>query len=97
MTKRIFIKTGEPLDDPELAAKFRALLGAGAKPFECVGEVNECRAAVLLSARRDDRAESRLLQELAAEVASWPDAPSDADAAAMLQPVGDNFIPAGYR
>ena len=95
--KRIFIQTGEPLDDPELAPKFRALLGAGAKPFECVGEVNECRAAVLLAARRDDRAESRLLQELAAEVAGWPDAPSDADAAAMLQPVGDNFIPAGYR
>jgi hypothetical protein len=95
--KRIFIQTGEPLDDPELAPKFRALLGAGAKPFECVGEVNECRAAVLLAARRDDRTESRLLQELAAEVASWPDAPSDADALAMLQPVGENFIPAGYR
>ena len=95
--KRIFIQTGEPLDDPELAPKFRALLGAGAKPFECVGEVNECRAAVLLAARRDDRAESRLLQGLAAEVASWPDAPSDAEADAMLQPVGENFIPAGYR
>ena len=38
-----------------------------------------------------------LLQELAAEVAGWPDAPSDADAAAMLRPVGQNFIPAGYR
>src|SRR5579859_1194902 len=95
--KRIFSQTGEPLEDPELAPKFRALLGAGAKPFECVGEVNECRAAVLLAARRDDRAESPLLQELAAEVAGWPDAPSDADAVAMLQPVGENFIPAGYR
>ncbi len=84
--RRIFIQTGEPLDDPELAPKFRALLGAGAKPFECVGEVNECRAAVLLAARRDDRAGSRLLQELAAEVASWPDAPTAADAAAMLRP-----------
>ena len=31
------------------------------------------------------------------EVAGWPDAPSDADAAAMLRPVGRNFIPAGYR
>ena len=82
--RRIFIQAGEPLDDPELAAKFRALLRAGAKPFECVGEVNECRAAVLLAARRDDRAASRLLRELAAEVASWPDAPTAADAAAML-------------
>src|SRR6202035_5774799 len=51
--RRIFAVTGEPLDDPALAGKFRALLGAGAKPFECVGEVNECRAAVLLAARRD--------------------------------------------
>jgi UDP-N-acetyl-alpha-D-muramoyl-L-alanyl-L-glutamate epimerase len=101
--RRIFAVTGEPLDDPGLAAKFRSLLGAGAKPFECVGEVAECRAAVLLAARRDDRADrghgvgAGLLHELAAEVAGWPDAPFDADAAAMLRPVGQNFIPAGYR
>ncbi|MGH3184871.1 MAG: hypothetical protein ACRDOE_23600, partial [Streptosporangiaceae bacterium] len=88
---------GEPLDDPGLAAKFRSLLGAGAKPFECVGEVSECRAAVLLAARRLDRTGPALLQELAAEVAGWSDAPSAADAAAMLRPVGPNFIPAGYR
>jgi hypothetical protein len=95
--RRIFTQTPEPLEDPALAGKFRALLGAGAKPFECVGEVNECRAAVLLAARRADRAGSGLLQELAAGVTAWPDAPSDADAAAMLLPVGENFIPAGYR
>jgi UDP-N-acetyl-alpha-D-muramoyl-L-alanyl-L-glutamate epimerase len=99
--RQIFARTGEPLDDPELAGKFRALLGEGAKPFECVGEVNECRAAVLLAARRDDRAATGLLQELATEVASWPDAPTDADAAAMLAPAGNEqggtFIPAGYR
>ncbi len=98
--RRIFAVTGEPLEDPGLAAKFRSLLGAGAKPFECVGEVTECRAAVLLAARRDDRNQgpgTGLLHELAAEVAGWPDAPSDADAAAMLHPVGRNFIPAGYR
>ena len=67
--RRIFAVTGEPLEDPGLAAKFRSLLGAGAKPFECVGEVTECRAAVLLAARRDDRASTGLLQQLAAEVA----------------------------
>ncbi|MGH3152747.1 MAG: hypothetical protein ACRDOB_18730, partial [Streptosporangiaceae bacterium] len=72
-------------------------LGAGAKPFECVGEVSECRAAVLLAARREDRAGDRLLQDLAVEVASWPDAPTDAQAAAMLRPVGENFIPTGYK
>ncbi len=95
--RRIFAVTGEPLGNPELAGKFRALLGAGAKPFECVGEVSECRAAVLLAARRDDRAGDALLAELALEVAAWPDAPSAADAVAMLAPVGENFIPAGYR
>ncbi|MGH3255894.1 MAG: hypothetical protein ACRDOU_10995 [Streptosporangiaceae bacterium] len=93
---RIFAPSREPLEDPGLVAKFRALLGAGAKPFECVGEVSECRAAVL-AAHRDDRADTGLLQELAREVASWPDAPGEAQAAAMLRPVGQNFVPAGYR
>jgi hypothetical protein len=95
--RRIFAQTGEPLDDPGLAGKFLALLGAGRKPFECVGEVNECRAAVLLAAQRDDRAGAGLLKRLAAQVAGWPDGPSEAEIAAMLRPVGENFIPAGYR
>jgi hypothetical protein len=83
----------EPLAKPELAPKFRALLGAGTKPFECVGEVSECRAAVLLAARRPDRAGFPLLQELAAEVAGRPDAPAGAEIAAMRRPVGENFVP----
>jgi hypothetical protein len=95
--RQIFAVAGEPLDDPALAARFRSLLGAGAKPFECVGEVTECRAAVLLAARREDRAGSALLRELAAETAGWPDVPSEAEIAAMLRPVGPNFIPPGYR
>jgi UDP-N-acetyl-alpha-D-muramoyl-L-alanyl-L-glutamate epimerase len=93
----IFSVAGEPLRDSELREKFRGLLGAGAKPFECVGEVNECRAAAQLAARRADRADNVLLQELAAEVGAWPDAPSAADADAMLAPVGENFVPAAYR
>jgi hypothetical protein len=93
--RQIFAVTGEPLADPGLAGKFRSLLGAGAKPFECVGEVTECRAAVLLAARRDDRKDSALLQELAAEVAGWPDAPAEPEA--LLRPVGPNFIPDAYR
>jgi len=95
--RQIFAITGEPLDDPALKSKFRSLLGAGAKPFECVGEVTECRAAVLLAARRDDRTDAGLLQDLAAEVAGWPDAPSQAETAAMLEPAGRNFIPDRYR
>jgi hypothetical protein len=87
---------GEPLDDPELKPKFQTLLGAGTKPFECVGEVNECRAAVVLAASRPDRAHTTLLQDLAAEIASRPDAPAAAEIEAMRHPVGSSFIPAAY-
>ena len=62
----------EPLDNPELKPKFQTLLGSGTKPFECVGEVNECRAAVVLAASRQDRGDTTLLRELAAEVTGAP-------------------------
>jgi UDP-N-acetyl-alpha-D-muramoyl-L-alanyl-L-glutamate epimerase len=87
---------GEPLDNPELAPKFAALLGSGTKPFECVGEVNECRAAVVLAARRPDRAGTTLLQALAAEVSGRPDAPAEGEIEAMSRPVGVSFVPAAY-
>ena len=85
----------EPLTDPALAGRFRALLGDAdlSKPFECVGEVNECRAAVLLAADRPDRAGPALLDRLAAEVRSLPDQPSTDG---LLHPVGEHFIPASY-
>jgi hypothetical protein len=87
---------GEPLDNPELAPKFEALLGSGTKPFECVGEVNECRAAVVLAARRPDRAGANapVLQRLAAEINGRPDAPTEAEIEAMRHPVGASFVPA---
>ena len=87
---------GEPLDNPELAPKFEALLGSGTKPFECVGEVNECRAAIVLAARRPDRAVANapLLQRLAAEINGRPDAPTEAEIEAMRHPVGASFVPA---
>ena len=68
----------EPLADPTptaaLADKFRSLLGTTptSKPFECVGEVGECRAAALLAAQRPDRAGTKLLQVLAAELDGLP-------------------------
>jgi UDP-N-acetyl-alpha-D-muramoyl-L-alanyl-L-glutamate epimerase len=47
----------EPLGNAELTPQFRALLGTSGdiKPFECVGDVDECRVAVLLAADRPDR------------------------------------------
>jgi hypothetical protein len=89
----------EPLADPDpadsLAGKFRALLGTlpDSKPWECVGEVGECRAAVLLAAQRPDRVADGLLQQLAVEVAVQPDLQ---DAAQLLLPVGEHFIPDSY-
>jgi hypothetical protein len=85
----------EPLNDPDLAGRFRALLGDAdlSKPFECVGEVNECRAAVLLAAERPDRADSPLLDQLATEVRALPGRPSTDG---LLHPVGDTFIPPAY-
>ncbi len=85
----------EPLADPGLAGRFRALLGDTdlSKPFECVGEVNECRAALLLADDRGDRGAFPLLHELAAEVRALPAQPS---ADGLLQPVGEHFIPVPY-
>ena len=80
-----------------LKPQFRALLGEDTKPFECVGEVGECRAAALLAARRADRANCPLLLDLAAEIACRPDAPTDADIAAMGRPFGKTFAPAAYE
>jgi hypothetical protein len=88
----------EPLADHVQADRFRTLLATSAtgKPFECVGEVNECRAAVLLAVQRADRVGAKLLEELAAEVAAVPDAPSAAMTAELLRPVGQHFIPAVF-
>ena len=44
----------EPLRDPELEASSRPCrTGPDAKPFECVGDVNECRARCRWPLRRD--------------------------------------------
>ncbi len=89
----------EPLADPELAGRFRTLLGTSAvsKPFECVGDVGECRAATLLAAARPDRAGTPLLQQLAGELPVLTDtglAGTPADT--LLQPMGEHFIPDAY-
>ncbi|MGH9110579.1 MAG: endonuclease domain-containing protein [Acidimicrobiales bacterium] len=82
----------EPLDDAELAGSFRALVGLppGAKPFECVGDVEECRAAVALAARRADRAGNALLRSLASEVGAVP------AGGRLLGLLGEHFVPADY-
>jgi hypothetical protein len=87
----------EPLENPANQARFDALLGLGedARPFECVGDVDECRAAVLLAAVREDRQESVQLQRLRAEVARVSGT-AHADARALLAPRGPHHIPHRY-
>jgi len=84
----------EPLADPSLADRFRALLGtsAASKPFECVGEIGECRAAAVLAARRPDRAATPLLHTLTAQ---FPP-PSPPAIEALLRPAGEHWIPDAY-
>ncbi len=84
----------EPLQDPDNEERFRALLGLGTvdKPFECVGDVDECRAAARLAARRADRADDALLRRLDTEVAGG--LPSDPTT--LLRPRGGHRIPDRY-
>ncbi len=87
----------EPLEDPDNEERFRVLLGLSTdpKPFECVGDIGECRAAVVLAARRTDRVHAELLGRLAAAVAA--EAPeSEPDAGALLAPRGPDRIPERY-
>ena len=87
----------EPLQQPDNEERFRTLLdvGDGARPFECVGDVNECRSAVLLAAERPDRAGDTLLGRLRDEVGRVaPAAPSGV--AALLAPQGGHHIPERY-
>jgi hypothetical protein len=83
----------EPLDDPALVGRFRALLDVGgvAKPFECVGDAEECRAALVLARRRPDRRANRLLDQLAAEVPGPVPDPTT-----LLGAAGTHWIPDGY-
>ena len=84
----------EPLQNPGIEERFRTLLGlsAGVKPFECVGDTDECRAALVLTSQRQDRADSELVARLRDELAGA--APSDP--AALLQPRGTHRIPDRY-
>jgi hypothetical protein len=81
----------EPLSRPELFDRFAILVGLSPdpKPFECVGEVGECRAAAVLAAERGDRQNDELLQRLASQL---PEV-TPGDIAALLAPHDPHDIP----
>ncbi|HEY1445119.1 MAG TPA: hypothetical protein VGF51_09480 [Acidimicrobiales bacterium] len=87
----------EPLENPANEARFGALLGLGddARPFECIGDVDECRAALLLAAERADRRDGGMLQRLRDEVARVSGA-AQPDATTLLAPRGPHHIPERY-
>jgi hypothetical protein len=94
----------EPLGNQALLANFRALVGTGDahRPFECVGDEEECRAAVVLAAAREDRRGTAQLQMLAAEVCAatprWADPRwQEGELSRLLSRDGADFVPARYR
>ena len=87
----------EPLQNPSNRARFDALLGLGddARPFECVGDLDECRAAVLLAAARADREGDGQLRRLRDEVIRVTGS-ARPDATTLLAPRGPHHIPERY-
>ena len=86
----------EPLDDPALLPRFEALVdtSGAAKPWECVGDVDESRAAVALAADRPDRAATPVLRALVERLGDR--LPPAEAVAALRRPVGDHFVPDAY-
>jgi hypothetical protein len=81
----------EPLTNPALEDQFRALIGVGdQKPFECVGDIEECRVAARSAAARPERASNALLASLAGESLGAT------SLEALLRPLGPTSIPDEY-
>jgi hypothetical protein len=92
---RVVFQDREPLSNQDLIETFRALLALSpdAKPWECVGDLSECRAATRLAADRPDRLGSPVLGQLLAELGSQPDEVTAED---LLRPIGRHFTEEKY-
>jgi len=85
------------LDDAALASGFDALLEyRGHKPFECVGEGRESRAAMHALTQRPEWAEDALVTRFATEIAPQLDR-GELDLAPLLQPSSEHFLPERLR
>jgi UDP-N-acetyl-alpha-D-muramoyl-L-alanyl-L-glutamate epimerase len=82
------------LDEPAQAAGFDALLEfRGHKPFECVGEARESRAAFAALANSPDWREDALVERFRRVVLPLLDR-AELELAALLRPEGEHGIPA---
>ncbi|HET6545868.1 MAG TPA: UDP-N-acetyl-alpha-D-muramoyl-L-alanyl-L-glutamate epimerase [Rhodanobacteraceae bacterium] len=85
------------LDDASLVAGFDALLEYGGhKPFECVGEGLESRAAMRALSRLAEWREDTIVARFAEVIAPQLD-PGEPDLDALLEPGGDHRIPQRLR
>ena len=89
--------SNEPLANPVNEEKFLALLGCEsyAKPFECVGDVTECRAAWQLAFARPDRQDNAMMTKidnLLRKETSFVELTESALGDLMI-PSGPDFIP----
>ena len=81
------------LDDLALAADFDALLEVGAhKPFECVGEGRESRAALAALATRAEWREDALVARFREQILPMLD-PHELDLAPLMSADGPHFLP----
>jgi len=83
----------EPLANDALEDRFRTLLAISPspKPFDCVGDVPECRSALRLIAARADRSGDGIVHRLVADLPEEPDATAE-----LLRPSGAHFVPDVY-
>ena len=84
------------LDDASLAPGFDALLEyRGHKPFECVGEGQESRAALYTLSQRAEWREDALVARFVGEILPQLNI-ADLALNPLLAPAGENFLPARF-
>jgi hypothetical protein len=85
------------LADPAQLPGYRELCGLSAhKPFECVGETEECLVALRLAADSPEWTDEPVVRTLRAEVppGGWP---TDAQVARVLGGDGPNYVPPAFQ
>lgn len=96
--RAVFIRAGkEPIENADMVPNLGMLLGLipDAKPWECVGDVHECRVAAQIAITREDRLDSRILPGLVEYLPKdLPDV--RVERTRLLAPMGTHHIPARY-